>query len=352
MMKILIDFFLLKKEAHLFDAKLYILKAFVAVVVAFGITQRLPLIHKDIISVLFGMMMTLEPVTVTGIRSGLRQIFATFLGALATAVIIALFGINIWTIALSISATLFLCLKINWREVSPVAIFTAIYMTQYVQFSAGGEPSVFLTFQLRILALGIGVFIAILLNFIFSLFFYKQMERKRIAHLLLSISDHLRQIKKGLLKSSVEAIRHEKSLLPSTFDGIDWLSSLIKDKEKEASFKNKIHFKNQHEEVVIFQEILICLRNITHLVYDTAYVLALDVQPFSAQEQDEMVLKMDELIDRFDYLAGHYEYTVMTTDLSSHKTLENLSVNHRVMDNLVGITENLNRLAPKHNEFI
>jgi uncharacterized membrane protein YgaE (UPF0421/DUF939 family) len=193
-----LDYIFLKKEAYLFDTKLYIVKSLVSVLAAYTIAKNLPLVHKDIISVLFGLMMTLEPVTITGIRSGISQIAATVLGALATAMIVALFGINIWTVAISISATLFLCLKINWREVSPVAIFTSIYMTQFVQYSKSGQPSVILTFQLRILALGLGILIAVIFNFLFSMFFYKEMERKRIAHILITLSNHMKQVKKGI----------------------------------------------------------------------------------------------------------------------------------------------------------
>ncbi len=303
----IIDFILLKKEAYLFDAKLYILKAFVAVLAAYMIVQRLPLVHKDMISVLFGLMMTLEPVTVTGIRSGFKQIGATLFGALATAVIILLFGINQWTVALSVSATLFLCLKVDWREVSPVAIFTSIYMTQFVQYTAKGDPSVVLTFLLRILALGVGVMIAVIFNFLFSMFFYKQMERKRIAHILETITDHMKQIKKGIEEVSADHIDQEKELLPGTFNGIDWLSNLIKDKEKEAKLKQKLKLNNRYEETIAFHHILVDMRSITHLVYDTAYMLSFRMSELKAEDRKGMISKLDTLINESKYLATHCE---------------------------------------------
>ena len=58
------------------------------------------------ISLLFGLMLTLEPVTLTGVRNGLNQIYASHLGALSTAIIIYCFGINIWTVAISMAFTL------------------------------------------------------------------------------------------------------------------------------------------------------------------------------------------------------------------------------------------------------
>ncbi|GKT19327.1 hypothetical protein ADUPG1_004314, partial [Aduncisulcus paluster] len=95
------------------------------------------------ISVLFGLILTLEPVNVTGLRRGWEQFFATLIAAA------------------SVALTLYVCLKVNWRQISPVALFTAIYMTQYIQLDAAGNPSVLLTFRLRVIALGFGVFTAV-----------------------------------------------------------------------------------------------------------------------------------------------------------------------------------------------
>ena len=153
-------------------------------ITAYAIAHNNSVLKLDMISLLFGLMLTLEPVTLTGVRNGLNQIYASSLGALSTAIILYCFGINIWTVAISIAFTLYVGLKINWREVSVVAIFTSIYMTQYVQNTAAGQPSIFLTFRLRILALGVGIVIAILFNFLFSLFSYRSMIYKRITFLL------------------------------------------------------------------------------------------------------------------------------------------------------------------------
>ncbi|PKM95697.1 MAG: hypothetical protein CVU84_02520 [Firmicutes bacterium HGW-Firmicutes-1] len=297
------QYVILKKEAHLFDSKLYILKAFIAVITAYTIAIQFEFVSKDMISVLFGLLLTLEPVTITGIRSGLKQIYATLLGALCTAIIISILGINLWTIALSICATLFLCLKINWREVSPVAIFTSIYMTQYIQLAADGSPSVLLTFQLRILALGVGVFIAIFYNFIFSLFSYKKMERKRIAFIFNSLAIHLKKVQEGIVNHSSQTLIQERNNLPQTFNGIDWLCSLIKDKEKEAAYMNKLHIKNNYLNLVNLEKNLLSIRTITHLIYDSTYIL--NNESLSLIDQEVFVSNSEQLIKS---LLGFSEY--------------------------------------------
>jgi uncharacterized membrane protein YgaE (UPF0421/DUF939 family) len=334
-MKKIFQLFLLNKEAYLYDARLYIMKSLVAVLAAYAIVQQLPLVHKDLISVLFGLMMTLEPVTITGIRSGFRQITATILGALITAIIVYIFGINIWTVALSISATLFLCLKINWREVSPVAIFTSIYMTNYVQYTANGEPSVILTFQLRILALGIGILIAVLFNFLFSLFFYKQMESKRIAHNLYNLSYQLKEIKKGVEEGSVNPFKDVKERLPETFHGIDWLTSLVRDKEKEAKLTKKFFNHNKYKHNVSYYNILNALRTLTHLVYDSTYYLIDHFNNLNNQQRDEINIKLDGLIKECEYLAAHCGNFISKYSDKVHYDQILNSQDLRIFDNLI-----------------
>jgi uncharacterized membrane protein YgaE (UPF0421/DUF939 family) len=309
----------------------------VAVLAAYAIVQQLPIVYKDLISVLFGLMMTLEPVTVTGIRSGLKQITATLLGAMVTAICILIFGINIWTVAFSVSATLFICLKINWREVSPVAIFTSIYMTNYVQFTANGEPSVVLTFQLRILSLGIGVLIAIIFNFIFSLFFYRQMERKRIVHILIDLTGHLKGIKNGIEGCSIEPICQVKDRLPDTFKGIDWLTSLLKDKDKEAKFKKKMRLGF---EKASYHKVLTALRNITHLIYDTAYFLTLQMNALNRQQLQAITARLEEFIKESDYLAACFGKDVIKYSVQVQEN-QIVSQSYRIEDNLKGIKEML-----------
>lgn len=306
-MKKVMKLFLLNREANLFDAKLYILKALIAVLFAYAIAQRLPLVHKDLISVLFGLMMTLEPVTVTGIRSGLKQITATLLGALVTALIIAAFGINLWTVALSISATLYLSLKINWREASPVAIFTSIYMTNFIQYSAEGEPSIILTIKLRMLALLTGVLFAVLFNFLFSLFFYRQMERKRTAHIFMTITDLLTLMKKGMAEDIPIPLQQVNPMISDTIHRIDWLSSLIRDREKETFLQRSLKIDHKDVNAENYHRVLTELRKITHLIYDTFYIMSNRGHAVTETDLRTAVDGLDRLITVCSELTAYYE---------------------------------------------
>jgi|GEM_PF-2274425 len=168
----------------LFDSPLYILKAFIGVLTAYLLLSNNPIIGKDMISVLFGMMLTLEPVNITGLKSGREQIQSTLIGGAVAFVIVVIGGINWITVPLAVSATLYASLLLNWRNVPAVAIFTAIYMTQYIQFDLNGNPSMWLTLRLRMFALVSGILIGVALNYLFSLFFYKKMIAKRAIYIL------------------------------------------------------------------------------------------------------------------------------------------------------------------------
>lgn len=174
----------LSREALLFDSPLYILKGFLSMLTAYLVFSGHAIVGKDMISVLFGMMLTLEPVNRTGIKSAFNQVKATILGGIVTAILVRLLGVNWFTVPLGVALTMYIALKINWRFVSPVAIFTAIYMTQYIQLDLSGEPSMLLTLRLRLLALGAGIAVALFYNYVFSLFFYKKMLKKRLLYVL------------------------------------------------------------------------------------------------------------------------------------------------------------------------
>lgn len=353
-MKTIVSLFSLKKEAWLFDSRLYILKTFLSVLTAYAISLLSPnLLRKDMISLLFGLILTLEPVTVTGIRSGLDQIYATTLGAISTAIIITLFGINIWTVALALAVTLFVCLRINWKVVSVVALFTAIYMTQYVQLDAAGMPSVLLTFRLRISALATGVAVAIFYNFIFSLFSYRRMEEKRIAYLLHAIGAHIHNIKKGLVEGSRAIILEEKNHLPHTFNDIDWTFSLLLDKEKEYAFKKKLHLPSKLDYNASLKKVIGSLRNINHLVYDMSYNL---LQEDTLVADKAMIKLLDNslhLMESFTYYFEHdKDVRDITVDLNK-ELIEQCEANgvmdHRIIHNVTMIYDNLSTV---HDEII
>lgn len=262
----------LKKEAILLDSTLYIFKSFVAVIAAYIIAHKNPILKLDTISVLFGLMLTLEPVNLTGIRNGLNQLYSTILGALSTAVIIYVIGINVFSIALSIAFTLYVCLKIDWRAVSPVAIFTSIYMTQYVQKTTSGDPSILLTFRLRIYALVTGVLIAIIFNYLFSRFYYKSMLNRRVAFILDGMIETLDLTIKGMEHHTIDNIHKSKNILPASFNNIDWVFGLFQDIKREYKIKSKV-IDVSFFGIERLLNIVLFLRTITHLNYDINYTL-------------------------------------------------------------------------------
>ena len=305
-MKSIVSFFKLKKEAVFLDSGLYILKAFAAVMTAYFIAYHNPILKLDIISVLFGLMLTLEPVNITGIRNGISQVYSTCLGALSTAIIIYVGGINIITIALSIAFTLYVCLKIDWRAVSPVAIFTSIYMTQYVQKTSLGEPSILLTFRLRIFALVTGVVLAIIFNYLFSKFYYSSMINRRLTFLLHGLLDNLNLTKEGIEKGDLELIKKSKLSLPGSFNNIDWMFSLFNDMKKEYSPKKKA-FNMRKIELDKLINVILFMRSLAHLNYDINYVLLEESANNTSQHYNKFCEELSYAEEELKYLIVNIE---------------------------------------------
>lgn len=219
----------LSRQAVLFDSYLYLLKGFLSILTGYILFHDHPIIGRDMISLFFATMLTLEPVNIIGMKSGLDQIKASILGGVVTAVIVSLFGVNMWTIPMGVIITMYISLKFNWRFVSPVAIFTAIYMTQYIQLDAFGDPSMWLTLRLRLFALGAGIAIAIFYNYVFSRFFHASMLKKRVTYILESLVAYLAEY------SSTEGqgdLKPLKTKITGLFADIDLVISHVQDFKK------------------------------------------------------------------------------------------------------------------------
>jgi hypothetical protein len=251
----------LSREAILFDSPLYLLKAFLGVMMSYLLFSHHPVIGKDMISVLFGMMLSLEPVNVSGIKSGVAQFEATILGGLVTAVIITLAGVNFITVPLAVVVTLYISLLLDWKNISPVAFFTAIYMTQYIQYTQAGAPSMVLTFRLRIMALGTGVVVAIFLNFIFSILFYKSMVHKRTTFLFEKLIRQMDEMEDILSKGDHERILRLKSGISGLFGDIDFVYGHVQDMSQE---------KKKKKSLLMYLEVIASLRLFNHYLFDLA----------------------------------------------------------------------------------
>lgn len=264
----------MKKEARMFDTKEFLAKTFIAVVLGYMVGNAIPYVSKDMISLLFGMVLTIEPVNMTGIRSGFKQLEATVIGAVITSLVLVVFGYNAFAAALGVMATLYVSLVIDWRQFSVVAVFTSIYMTQYVQLGADGLPSQWATFQLRIAALFTGVAIALVVNYVFSLLGYRHMLEKRILHLVETLKALMNEMKviydlDPVNVDEVTAIQKVLVRYPDMFNQLDWIYATLKDVDKDPLRPLGNAKKLQLQKLMKMTELL---REMGHLSYDIAYL--------------------------------------------------------------------------------
>ncbi|PKM67706.1 MAG: hypothetical protein CVU95_06405 [Firmicutes bacterium HGW-Firmicutes-2] len=335
----LLNYILINKEARLFDTKEFLLKAFVAVLIGSFVGESIPYVSKDMISVLFGMMLTLEPVNLTGIRSGFKQVEASVIGALITGLILSLLGYNPWSAALSVTVTLYVSLLINWREFSVVAVFTSIYMAQYVQLDLLGNPSEIETFKLRITALITGVAIAMFVNLLFSFMGYKHMMEKRVFHLLEQISKKTNAIYQMLSLHNYEDTHKIMKDYGDLFNNLNWINGTILDYQKDF-----FTFKNEQKSVKLEKIIKMTelLREMSHITYDICFRLSKGDHGYKEPEFVEcfehILHRMDQLLEKLNCIIHNRDVTsviVVGSRDKSHETLKLLNENIEHMDHLL-----------------
>ncbi|EQB86020.1 uncharacterized membrane protein YgaE (UPF0421/DUF939 family) [Clostridium punense] len=291
-MKKAIKFLGLSDEAILLDTKLYIIKSMLAISTGYLLGIFFPITRLDMISVLLGVMYNLEPINVLGIKGGISQLVASTIGAACTGILILVFGINVFTIALGMALTLYVSIKINWRMVSPVAIFTCIYMTQYVQRDIYGMPSIWLTFRLRIAALGLGVIIAIFYNYVFSHFYYHNIASKRLQFAKKSVLSGLEYTYRELKSSSENKNRDYVTIFPTIFNDLDLVHANMEVMVKESKF---LFHLLEPKELAIIQNILQHFRDINHLTYDINYTAWREGQ--NLKLEDNVISVLEEIIE-------------------------------------------------------
>ena len=330
----------LKREAMLLDSKLYIIKSTAAIATGYLVGINTPIANIDMISVLLGVMYNLEAINVSGVKGGISQLIASTIGAACTGILIFFFGINVFTIALAMALTLYVSLKINWRMVSPVAIFTCIYMTQFIQLSAAGEPSILLTFRLRIIALSLGVSIAILYNFLFSFIYYKKIAYKRLEFVKLQSLRGLKYTKDLLEgKESYEGNKYS-NIYSSIFNDIELVTSNINTMLKESDFPYKSVEKDKLSKML---EIIQLLKGINHLSYDTSYA---KYEHFSTEDiRPQTLILINKVLEELEKI----DFTKVNSNLSDKieiLEMENLKED-RIAWNLISMTKYMNQILEK-----
>lgn len=289
----------LSREAILFDSKLYIVKAMLAIGTGYVLAKGLPITRLDLISVLFGLMCSLEPINIIGFKTGINQLVASVLGAAATAIILLFFGINVLTIVISMGLTIYLALKIDWRMVSPVAIFTSIYMTQFVQHDLSGNPSVWLTFRLRIVALGFGILVAILFNYVFSFFYYREIAFKRLEFVRMRVLNGLEYTENQLYNKIAETEREYINIFSDIFNDLDLVHSNIEVMLSESKYSFK---QLKAGTLMSIQKIIIYFRHINHLAYDINFIIYNNANNIKVDKEAlEMLRKSIETLKSIDF---------------------------------------------------
>lgn len=324
----------LGQEAYLFDSPLYLTKSLLAIATGYIIGRQFPIANLDMISVLLGVMYNLEPLNRLGIRSAISQVLASVIGAAATGVLVLAFGVNVFSVSVGMLLTLYVCLKINWRLVSPVAIFTSIYMTQYLQLNEAGLPSIWLTFRLRIMALSLGILIALFYNYIFSNLYYKKFAEKRLQYANEQVLSGLKYTNQVFQRILPRGKRGYIQLFSQQMNDLDLIYSNIESLKTEFTFLKK---ENKLSELKMLQDIAELYRDINHLTYDLNFLL--ESTP-DVKLDKELELSLEEVI----VVLESIDYTN-----SIVPPLHELKVEKHYLDLEDSFAERINKICEKVN---
>ncbi|WP_186431271.1 hypothetical protein [Clostridium sp. BSD9I1] len=331
-MRRLITAFGLSNEAILFDSKLYIIKAILAIGTGYIVGKISIVARLDMISVLLGVMYNLEPINIVGVKSGVSQLISSTLGAICTSILIVFLGINVFTIAISMGLTLYLSLKINWRMISPVAIFTCIYMTQYIQKNSLGNPSIWLTFKLRIVALGIGVIIAILYNYLFSFIYYREIAYKRLEFAKLRLLNGLEYTKTQLKNKCINRGKEYITLFPYIFNDLDLVHSNI---ELVISESKYLSTGEKRKKLQVMQKILEHFWQINHLAYDINFEICKEEKYDEFDKNSfRLINKAIENLRIINFISNNKTHELLIDDIE-YKSIVNS--NDRIYSNISAI---------------
>ncbi len=341
-MQKILTFIGLKREAVLLDSWLYILKSMVAISIGFLLGRAFSITRLDMVSVMLGVMYNLEAVNVSGLKGGINQMIASTLAALCTGTLVYLMGYNVSviTIALGMGLTLYIALKIDYRLVSPVAIFTSVYMTQLLQRDSQGFPSVLLTYQVRIAALGLGVLVALTINFLFSLIYYRKIGKKRLEFVKLQGVTGLTKTYDVLSKNSDYPI--SQSVLATVFNDIEMVKANLETMMKE----NSLPFNRQAKKSLnILYEMVKSIKIIIHLAYDCIFVN----EEFGVVLNPNELTRLKDLIDRLAAL----DFTKEVTSIIDPIDLTDMKMNHLILgDAVFRIRNNLQLMEIQYNRLI
>lgn len=267
-MKKLIQKLLLPKEAILLDSWLYILKSMPALGLAYVIGISVPQLQLDMISLMLGVMYNLEPINKIGFKSAKDQMMTSALGGLITGLLIIGMGyhITVWTVSIGIGLTIYVSLLVDYRFVSPAALFTSIYMTQLLRLNAQGQPDVWITLGVRLVSLGLGILVAMIFNVGFSKLYYRNLIHKRLEFVKEKVVESLEATRAVYRQSAPTS--GQSSILAFAFNDIEMVKANIESilLEQAKSMKHDKVLELNHE-----LQRLIALKNILHLAYDGLY---------------------------------------------------------------------------------
>jgi hypothetical protein len=183
---------------------------------------------------------------------------------------------------------------------------------------------------LRIVALGLGVLIALVFNYLFSLLYYRRIGRKRLEYVkrmtIQAFEQSMAYLKQELSEDQMQ------SVMTGVFNDIDMVRSNLEAIQQERLF---IHPKHERAQIGIYLKAILELKLMVHLSYDSLYLEEDQIRSLTVAE-DQFLSSMIDALKKSDFLQSP-----QLTELA----YETVVVHDRLADNINLMARSYQRLC-------
>lgn len=258
------------------------------------------LVPKDALSAAFVASMCVKPTLYTGFMASEEQFSASLIGGGITAILVLLFGHNLYVAFASIFTVVSICVlnpRLNLYFI--VAVFTCLYILIFPIENAA--ESLFI----RMGAVFLGIASASVINFLVSLIKYESFFYYRVRHVSSSLSKAFKKTIVGNKTADIKTLDKIYSEFEMIYSELITITSELESASKEIKLRKKVGSIDQ-EEIQNMQRMVQTMKTIVRYLQDIAFV-----SKSLAPNHNLLPKKWKEKIDSFwDNEEKRFDFTI------------------------------------------
>lgn len=316
---------------------LFTAKCAFACVLAIALANQL--VPKDALSAAFVASMCVKPTLYTGFMASEEQFSASLIGGGITAILVLIFGHNLYTAFISVFTVVSICVlnpRLNLYFI--VGVFTSLYILIFPIENAGES------LMIRMGAVFLGVISASFINFIFSLVKYGSFFYYRINHVSNSLLKAFEKTIIGNKTADIKSLDNVYSEFEMIYSELITITSELESVSKELKFRKKVPEINL-EEIQNMQRLIQTMKTIVRYLQDIAFV-----SKSLAPNHNLLPKKWKEKIDSFwENEENRFKFSIAKINSNEFKiTYDKLNGDNYSNDFIEEITNQIKEASEDH----